>query len=118
MISTIPSHYLDVINERDLELQVCGKNTPDLELLKRHTKYSGSLTIDSGLIKMFWNTLENFREDDKLRFIKFCWCQERLPANDEEFIRRNTRFMIKPEIEHKDNPDNALPHADTCFFNL
>ena len=56
-------------------------------------------------------------EEDQLRFIKFCWGQERLPANDEEFFRARVRFMVKPALDGS-HGDNALPKADTCFFNL
>ena len=50
--------------------------------------------------------------------MKFCWGQERLPANDEEFERTQTRFMIKPSALPESVHDKALPKADTCFFNL
>ena len=50
--------------------------------------------------------------------MKFCWGQERLPANDEEFERCQIRFMLKPSSYSLGEPDNALPKADTCFFNL
>ena len=56
-----------------------------MELLKRHTVYSASLTEDSPLIQNFWKALKNFKPSEKLKFIKFCWGQERLPAYDEEF---------------------------------
>jgi hypothetical protein len=46
---------------------------------------------------MFWQFLRELREDEKQKFIKFCWGQERIPANDGDFTRNNVRFMIKPE---------------------
>ena len=108
LTTIIPSPFLDsknlmvvvlislVVSARDLEIWVCGKAQVDFQLLKRHTKYTGGLTDESPRIKIFWDVLSDLREDDKLRFVKFCWGQERLPANDEEFERTNTRFMIKP----------------------
>ncbi len=50
-------------------------------------------------------------------FIKFCWAQPRIPANDEEFERRSVRFLIKPASK-SEYGDAALPKADTCFFNF
>ena len=52
--------------------------------------------------------------------MKFCWAQERLPANDEEFERHHIRFMVKPSMNKfaQQSPDEALPKADTCFFNI
>jgi len=42
-----------------------------------------------------------------------------LPANDEEFDRFQTRFMVKHATHYKeDQKDHALPKSDTCFFNL
>ena len=89
----------------------------DIDLLQRHTKYSGGLKEDSPRVIYFWKTLREMSDEDLLRFVKFCWGQERLPANDEEFIRARVRFMIKPTIDGS-HGDNALPKADTCFFNL
>jgi Ubiquitin-protein ligase len=87
-------------------------------LLQRHTRYSGGLNEDSPRVKFLWQVLKELSETEKLRFVKFCWGQERLPANDEEFERTQTRFMIKPATYATNNPNTALPKADTCFFNL
>jgi other hect domain ubiquitin protein ligase E3 len=89
----------------------------DVDLLQRHTKYHG-LTEDAPRIKFLWETLKELSETEKLRFVKFCWGQERLPANDEEFERNQVRFMIKAATYSTNDPDKALPKADTCFFNL
>lgn len=66
---------------------------------------------------MFWKFLETITEDERQRFIKFCWGQQRLPANDEAFNQENVRFMIKP-LKSDKKQDALLPTADTCFFNL
>jgi hypothetical protein len=44
-------------------------------------------------------------------FIRFAWAQERLPADDAEFVRSRTRLLIKPSQYAQ--PDRALPRADT-----
>jgi hypothetical protein len=72
---------------------------------------------DTDLIKMFWKFMETITEDERQRFIKFCWGQQRLPANDEAFIQENVRFMIKP-VRKDQKQDHLLPTSDTCFFNL
>ena len=59
--------------------------------------------------------MNEMNNTDRQAFIKFCWGQERLPENDLEFDRTQTRFMIKPNTN---GGDGALPSADTCFFNL
>ncbi len=85
-------------------------------MLKRHTKYAAGLSEDSDRVKFLWEVLKELSDNEKLRFVKFCWGQERLPANDEEFERTQTRFMIKPSTSSSSN--QSLPKADTCFFNL
>ena len=114
----VPLALLNILGWEEFETQVCGKPKVDVAMLKRRTKYSGNLSETSEVIKNFWIVLNELSEPDKLRFIKFCWGQERLPANDEEFNRHSTRFMIKPAMRRTGNPDQALPKADTCFFNL
>mgnify|MGYP000923872263 FL=1 len=106
------------MSAKDLEIWVCGKAKVDFELLKRHTRYSGGLSEESPRVQHLWEVLKDLKENEKLRFVKFCWGQERLPANDEEFERTQTRFMVKPAVYATNQPDKALPKADTCFFNL
>jgi other hect domain ubiquitin protein ligase E3 len=113
----ISEPLLYIVTWRDLELWVCGRAKVDLDLLKRHTKYMNGLTETSRRVLFLWEVLNNLKESEKVRFIKFCWGQERLPPNDEEFNRTQTRFMIKP-YQGKGSQDKALPKADTCFFNL
>ena len=114
----IPLPFLNGMSAKDLEIWVSGKPKVNIELLRRHTRYAGDLNDDSRRIKFLWEVLGSLKENEKLRFVKFCWGQERLPANDEEFERTQTRFMVKPANYASSNPDKALPKADTCFFNL
>jgi other hect domain ubiquitin protein ligase E3 len=70
-------------------------------------------------VQWFWEVLKNeMTQEDLKKLIKFCWAQERLPSNDEEFDRRQVRFLIKPQVGSSRYGDQALPKADTCFFNL
>jgi other hect domain ubiquitin protein ligase E3 len=113
----VPSGMLNLVTWKQLENWVCGKPLVDLELLKRHTRLSGGLEDSSPRVQWFWEILTEFSPDERLRFIKFSWGQDRLPGNDEEFERTNTRLMLKPSMM-EGNVDGRLPKADTCFFNL
>lgn len=57
-------------------------------------------------------------QDDRRKFIRFCFAQSTIPPNDEEFERRQIRFMVKPVIKESGSKDQRLPKADTCFFNF
>ncbi|KRX01353.1 HECT-domain-containing protein [Pseudocohnilembus persalinus] len=121
LYSILPKPLIKIFSATDLEEFVCGKKDVDLQLLKRHTNYSGDLNENSQLVNYFWEGLEEFTNEQRLRFVKFCWGQERLPNNDIEFERNQIRFMLKPSMNKNQNQkiqDQLLPKADTCFFNL
>ena len=110
---------LNIGTFEELEEWVSGKAEIDVEMLKRHTVYSGVdyMVEESKVIDMFWKMLEEVSQAEKLEFIQFIWGQKRLPPTDEDFIRQKCRLLIKPDMNSK-KQDDALPKADTCFFNL
>lgn len=74
----IPEALLNMVTYNELETWVCGKAIIDVDLLKRHTKYGGDkktllLTEESRRVIWFWEVLREFSEEDKQKFIKFCW---------------------------------------------
>jgi hypothetical protein len=99
-----------------LERLICGVKKVDIELLKSHTKFSADLNENSNKVKWLWEILLELEEEDKIKFIKFCWAQERLPATSEEFEKLQISFTIKSYIDK--NRKDVLPRADTCFFSL
>jgi len=111
----VPIQLLNMLTARDLELLICGNSYIDVELLRRHTKYSG-VNPDDPHIDIFWEVLESLDQAHRRLFIKFVWAQEALPSDDAEFIRTHTRFLIKASSSAY--PDKTLPKSDTCFFNL
>ena len=116
----VPEGLINLLTADELKEAVCGKIKLDLELLKRNTEYGGSNPREmekSKQVKWLWEVLSEISEEDKLKFIVFCWGQERLPANDEEFKLSKTRFMIKPSL-NQSYGDGTLPRANTCFFNF
>lgn len=117
LLKVIPQALFSCLTAKDLERFICGRNEVDFNLLKRHTRYSGGLKEDSELIKNFWSILLELSDKDKLKFVKFCWGQERLPSTSEAFENSSLRFMIKP-AQYEGNQDGILPRADTCFFNF
>jgi len=116
LVDLVPHQLLKLCTADDLMQRVCGRPLVDIQLLKRHTEYSG-VVASAPHIAYFWEVLESFTQDERRAFIQFAWAQERLPATDAEFDRTGTRMMIKP-YTGTSNPDDMFPKADTCFFNL
>lgn len=79
----VPLPYLHCLTGEELRLIICGRPRVDVELLRKHTKYSGALNEDSRRIGYFWETMRELPEVDRLKIIRFCWGQERLPINSE-----------------------------------
>ena len=111
----VPIQLLNLLTPLDLELLICGRNSIDVDLLRRHTKLSG-VDPSAPHLEYFWQVLQEMDQFHRRQFIKFTWAQERLPLDDAEFIRTHTRLLIKPS--NYPVPDMALPRSDTCFFNL
>jgi hypothetical protein len=107
----IPQGLLSAISSEQLELLVCGTNDIDIELLKRHTEYSGC-EENSAHIQNFWKVLLEFSPEQRCKFVEFAYGQSRLPSTDEEFTAYpRIRMLIK--CKESSNPDALLPRADT-----
>jgi hypothetical protein len=101
---------------QELERLVCGVKTVDIELLKSHTKLSADLNEDTNKVKWLWEILHEISDEEKIKFIKFCYAQERLPNTHEEFEKLQIKFTIKSYIDK--SKIDGFPKADTCFFSL
>ncbi len=105
-----------MLTYKELERQVCGKKTVDIQMLKAHTVYTMDMNETTERVKWLWEILSEFSDDEKVKFIKFCWGQERLPASDQEYEKNDVKFKIKPSIDKKKK--DIFPKADTCFFAI
>ena len=112
----IPQSLLRLLTAKELERLVCGVKTVDIELLKSHTKLSLDLTEKSDKVQWLWEILAELSDEDKIKFVKFCWAQERLPSTHEEFQKLQVVFTIKSYIDK--NRKDVFPRADTCFFSI
>jgi len=116
LVAIVPPQLLWILNWSELEMLICGTPEIDIELLKRHTEYSGMAKEDPR-IAFFWKCLESYSNDERRRFIKFAWGQKRIPSSDREWNEKGARLLLKASTK-SGNPDMLLPTADTCFFNV
>ena len=112
----IPLSILQLFTGKELSMLVCGKKDVDIDLLHQNTKLSNDLTENSKEVKWLWEILHEMDSEEKIKFIKFCWAQERLPSSNEEYVKNQIVFTIKNNKNEKSK--NGFPKADTCFFNL
>jgi hypothetical protein len=84
--------------------------------LKNNTKLSPDLSPNANKVIWLWEILEEFSDEERIKFVKFCWAQERLPATHEEFQKLQVVFMIKSYLDK--TKKDLFPKADTCFFSI
>jgi len=118
MDKIVPMDALNVMDWRELEILICGKKEIDVNLLRRHTTYSSPYSASDQHIVWFWEVLSEFNQENRIKFVRFAWAQERLPSDDDEFTLSKTRLQIKQSSLRTANQDSILPKSDTCFFNL
>ena len=111
----IPSTLLHFFTWEEVEKLVCGKKTVDIELLKKNTVIAPELQKKDYLVNWLWEIVNEFSDENKINFVKFCYAQERLPPTQEEYTKRQIQFTIKFNSHSK---KDLLPRADTCFFFL
>lgn len=70
----IPEALLNMVSYQELEEWIYGKKTIDVELLKRHAEYAqGSGGSESAEIVWFWEILREMNQEDRRKFIRFCF---------------------------------------------
>mmetsp|Transcript_28539 Transcript_28539/g.43132 ORF Transcript_28539/g.43132 Transcript_28539/m.43132 type:complete len:95 (-) Transcript_28539:374-658(-) len=69
----IPEALLNMVGHKELEEWIYGKKTIDIELLRRHTKFSKGYHEADKEIRWFWDILHELTQEDRRKFIRFCF---------------------------------------------
>jgi E3 ubiquitin-protein ligase HERC2 len=123
LATVIPYRLLGLFTWKDLQYQVCGLPTFDVELLRKKTVYAGftrgNKKIGEGTphIKHFWTMMNDmFSEEQRSQFLRFVWGRSRLPI-DEKSFEKDLTLMANP-VSQNSNVDQYFPQSHTCFFQL
>ncbi|ESN90899.1 hypothetical protein HELRODRAFT_104310 [Helobdella robusta] len=108
--SIVALPLLSLLTPENLEQLVCGMTHVPVELLKKIARYR-DIDENSNLVLWFWETLEEFSEEEKVLFMRFVSGRSRLPTNPADISQR---FQILKSERSSD----SLPTAQTCFFQL
>ncbi|KAM3600471.1 uncharacterized protein V6R79_024041 [Siganus canaliculatus] len=108
MSTIIPVPLLSLLTAQQLEQLVCGLPEVSVEMLKKLVRYR-DITESHQLIGWFWQTLEEFTNEERVLFLRFVSGRSRLPSNPADITQ-------KFQIIKVDRPVNGLPTAQTCFF--
>ncbi|XP_047185393.1 probable E3 ubiquitin-protein ligase HERC1 isoform X3 [Scophthalmus maximus] len=110
MSAIIPVPLLSLLTAQQLEQLVCGLPEVSVEMLKKLVRYR-DITESHQLTGWFWQSLEEFTNEERVLFLRFVSGRSRLPSNLADITQ-------KFQIIKVDRPVNGLPTAQTCFFLL
>lgn len=100
LTQVVPQQLLALLTWQELEVKVCGSPDIPIEELKQSTKYDSDLSPTSLNVKVMWEALESFTNEERSRFIRFITGRRRLPA---------TIY-----IDSADTGPSSLPTSATC----
>lgn len=101
---------LNLCQPDELELLICGSTVLDFNALRRSTRHQDGYDEDSPAVKMFWEVVEEFDNEEKKKLLMFCTGCDRAPING----LGSLKFYIS---RHGDD-ESKLPSAHTCFNHL
>ncbi|XP_013861909.1 probable E3 ubiquitin-protein ligase HERC1 isoform X4 [Austrofundulus limnaeus] len=110
MSTIIPVPLLSLLTAQQLEQLVCGLPEVSVDVLKKLVRYR-DITESHQLVAWFWQSLEEFTNEERVLFLRFVSGRSRLPSNPADITQ-------KFQIIKVDRPINGLPTAQTCFFLL
>lgn len=106
----VPVPLLSLLTSRQLEQMVCGLPEISCDVLKKVVRYR-EVDEQHALVQWFWQTLEEFSNEERVLFMRFVSGRSRLPANTADISQRF-------QIMKVDRPYDSLPTSQTCFFQL
>ncbi|XP_061742965.1 probable E3 ubiquitin-protein ligase HERC1 isoform X4 [Nerophis ophidion] len=106
----VPVPLLSLLTAKHLEQMVCGMPEICCDVLKKVVRYR-EVDEQHSLVQWFWQTLEEFSNEERVLFMRFVSGRSRLPANTADISQRF-------QIMKVDRPYDSLPTSQTCFFQL
>ncbi|CAF0969391.1 unnamed protein product [Adineta ricciae] len=111
----VPLQWIQIFNERELELLLCGISKIDTLDWERNTIYK-HYTENAKPIQWFWQFVREITDEQRARLLQFVTGTCRVPIGGfAELLGSNgpQKFCIE-----KYGKDNILPRSHTCFNRL
>ncbi|XP_059390787.1 E3 ubiquitin-protein ligase HECW1 isoform X2 [Carassius carassius] len=112
----VDSRLVSVFDARELELVIAGTAEIDLNDWRSHTEYRGGYHDGHVVIRCFWDAVERFNNEQRLRLLQFVTGTSSVPYEGFASLRGSNglrRFCIE-----KWGKITSLPRAHTCFNRL
>ncbi|CAL1526012.1 unnamed protein product [Lymnaea stagnalis] len=112
----IPQDLLQIFDENELELLMCGLQDVDVNNWKQNTAYKGEYNPNHPVIINFWKCVYSFNNEMRSRLLQFVTGTSRVPMNGfAELYGSNGPQLFTIE---KWGNTNQFPRAHTCFNRL
>ena len=113
----LPRKLLQIFNEQEVELLICGVPEIDRQDLKNNTEYQGGFTRESQEIKWFWQLVEEMSKEDVAALLMFTTGTSAVPLGGfAELVGMHgtQRFTI----QRGPASNTELPSSHTCFNSI
>lgn len=87
MSAIIPVPLLSLLTAQQLEQLVCGLPEVSVEMLKKLVRYR-DVTESHQLVCWFWQSLEEFTNEERVLFLRFVSGRSRLPSNPGDIAQK------------------------------
>lgn len=113
----VPRQWLDVFDERELELMLCGLGAVDIADWRANTDYR-NCDDKHPVVSWFWGIVDCYDDEMRARLLQFVTGTSRVPATgfgDLRGAQGPKRFTIElvPGAD-----ETSLPKAHTCFNRI
>jgi len=110
--AVVSREILDIFNEREFALLICGAPNFDVEDWRSNTTVSNA-DPDGPILTWFWSLVGSLSQEERGLLFRFCTGSSRLPPVG--FSDLTPKFTITLIVFDQ---KKALPTAATCFNNL
>lgn len=107
----VPRHFLDIFNDKELELLISGLPDIDIDDLRSNTEYSG-YSSGSPVIQWFWEAVRAMSKEELARMIQFCTGTSKVPLDGFKALQ-GISGPQKFQIHKSYGSDDRLPAAHT-----
>ena len=107
---------VSIFDARELELVIAGTLEIDTADWRRNTEYRSGYHDSHSVINMFWQAVDKFDNEQRLRLLQFVTGTSSVPYEGFAALRGSNgprKFCIE-----KWGSINALPRAHTCFNRI
>lgn len=99
MSTIIPVPLLSLLTAQQLEQLVCGLPEVSVDMLKKLVRYR-DITENHQLIAWFWQSLEEFTNEERVLFLRFVSGRSRLPTNSAD-IAQKFQIIKVDRVSHR-----------------